>query len=359
MKKIINVGLAGFGMSGKIFQAPFLDADERFLIKKVYERTSEKSKEEYPYVEIVRTYEELLTDDIDLVIISTPNSQHYPMAKQAIEAGKNIIVEKPIATTSVEAEELCKLAKDKQVLFSVYQNRRLDGDFLTIKKLINSGELSDVLDYSVHYDRYVVGKSTKQWKTAGDKGTNILYDLGVHIIDQAVSLFGMPNEVYADFRKQREESGGIDNFGVILYYNDKKVSLFAGELVLENELRYSVHARKGSYVKYGTDAQEKLLIAGLRPGIKGWGEEEKECWGTLFTIEDGVKTSKKIRTEIGNYGNYYDNIYHVLAGEGELLVKPEEAVSVLRIIEAAIESNNEKRRIEFVTVQPCRNDCTN
>jgi predicted dehydrogenase len=267
------------------------------------------------------------------------------MAKLAIEAGKNTIVGKPIATTSVEAEELCKLAKEKHVLFSVYQNRRLDGDFLTIKKLIENGKLVEIIDYSAHYDRYVIGKSTKQWKAIGGKGTNTLYDLGVHIIDQAVSLFGMPIEVYADLRKQREESGGIDNFEVILYYQDKKVTLFAGELVLENDLRYVVHARNGSYIKYGTDAQERSLIAGLKPGNKGWGEESKEYWGTLYTIENGVKSIEKIRTEAGNYGNYYDNIYYVLKGEGELLVKPEESVGVLKVIEAAFESNKEKRRI--------------
>lgn len=347
MKNVINVGLAGFGMSGKLFQAPFLDADKRFHIKKVYERTTEKAKEEYPYIEIVRTFEELLTDDLDLVIISTPNSLHFPMAKQALEAGKNVIVEKPIATSSIEAEQLCKLAKEKKVLFSVYQNRRLDGDFLTIKKLITENRLGDILDYSARFDRYVVGKSSKQWKTVGEKGTDVLYDLGIHIIDQAVFLFGLPNEVYADFRKQREESGGIDNFEVILYYNDKKVSLFAGEVVLENGLHYVVHGRKGSYIKYGTDAQEKSLVAGLKPSDKGWGEEPEESFGILHTIENGVETRIKFPTEVGNYGNYYDNIFHVLAGEDELLVKPEETVHVLRIIEAAIESNKEKRRITF------------
>jgi predicted dehydrogenase len=347
MKRVINVGLAGFGMSGKIFQAPFLNADNRFRIKKVYERTTQRAKEEYPYVEIVNNFEELLTDDIDLVVISTPNILHYTMAKQALEAGKNVIVEKPVATTSSEADELCQLAKKKNVLFSVYQNRRLDGDFLTVKKLIDSEELGDILDYSARFDRFVTGKSSKQWKTVGDQGTNILYDLGVHIIDQAVCLFGLPHEVYADFRKQREESSDIDNFEVILYYGDKKVSLFAGEVVLENDLHFTVHGRKGSYVKYGRDAQEKLLIEGKRPGEKEWGVEPQEGWGILHTISNGIESRTKIETEIGNYGNFYDNIYHVLMGEGELLVKPEETVQVLRIIEAAIESIKEKRRIQF------------
>jgi predicted dehydrogenase len=350
MKEVIRVGLAGFGMSGKIFQAPYLHADERFQLKKVYERTSEHALEEYPYVEIVRSFEELLVNDIDLVIISTPNAFHFPMAKQAIEAGKNVIVEKPVAISSNEAEQLCFIAKEKKVLFSIYQNRRFDGDYLTVKKLVKDNILGEVLDYTARYDRYVIGKSKKLWKTVGEKGTDILYDLGVHIIDQAVSLFGLPKEVYADFRKQREESGGIDNFEVILYYDTKKVTLFAGELVLENSLRYTVHGRSGSYVKYGADLQEMKLIKGLRPKTKEWNEELQGQDGTLCLMEDGVEKRMTYPTEIGYYGHYYDNIYKVLHGEEELFVKPEEAVEVLRILEAAIQSNDEKRRIPYQSI---------
>lgn len=345
MPKKIKVGIAGFGMSGKIFQAPFLHADERFEIKKVFERTTESAKEEYPYVEIVRSFQELLTEDIDLVIISTPNAQHVPMAKEAIAAGKHVIVEKPIALTAVEAEELCELAKKKGVLLSVYQNRRFDGDFQTVKALIEAGKLGEVLDYEVHYDRYVKGKSSKVWKAKGGKGVGILYDLGVHVIDQAVYLFGIPKEVYADFRKQREESAGIDNFEVILYYNDKKVIISAGEVVAGPGPHFMVHGRDASYIKYGMDIQENALIVGERPGKVGWGVEPKESYGTLYTSENGVLTEAKVETKIGHYGNYYDNIYGVMTEGAELFVKPEEAVVVLKIIEAAEKSDEEKRRI--------------
>ena len=347
MNTIIRVGIAGFGMSGQIFQAPFLHADKRFQIKKVYERTTEKAKKEYPYVEIVRTYQELLTEDIDLIIISTPNMLHAQMAKEAMHAGKNVIVEKPVATTSMEAEELCLLAKEKGVLFSVYQNRRLDGDFLTLKNLIDSNSLGEVLDYEVHYDRYVRGKSSKEWKENGGPGIGILYDLGVHIIDQAVYLFGLPNEIYADFRKQRDETVGYDNFEVILYYKDKKAIISASEVVAGSGPHYMVHGRDGSYLKYGMDVQENALIAGERPGKDGWGEESAECYGTLYRNVSNRIEETKIKTIAGNYGKYYDNIYDALTSGAELLVKPDETVMILKIIEAAARSNAEKRRVVF------------
>ncbi len=343
----IRVGLAGFGMSGQIFHAPFIHADQRFELKKVYERTSNKSKQAYPSIELVRSFEELLTEDIDLVVISTPNQYHVPMATQAMKAGKNVIVEKPVAATSREAEELGRIAKTENVLFSVYQNRRLDGDFLTVKKLIETGRLGDVVDYECHYDRFVRGQSTKQWKRDGGKGIDVLYDLGIHLIDQAYALWGMPDEVYADMRKQREESSGIDNFEVILYYRDKKVILSAGEVVAMPGPRFMVHGRNGSFLKYGQDVQEGRLLMGARPGESAWGQDEESSFGTLYTVTDSGISPEKIVTEIGNYGGYYDNIYQAMTCGAELLVKPEETVDVLRIVEAAQASQNQKRRISL------------
>ena len=346
-ERTIQVGLAGFGMSGQVFHAPFISADPRFTLKKVYERTTDKAKQAYPDVEIVRTFEELLTEDIDLVVISTPNQYHVPMAAQAIRAGKNVIVEKPAAVTSQEAEELCRMAKEQGVLFSIYQNRRLDGDYLTVKKLIESGRLGEVVDYECHFDRFVTGQSAKQWKREGGKGINILYDLGIHLIDQAYALFGTPDEVYADMRKQRPESSGIDNFEVSLYYPDKKVILSASELVAMPGPRFMVHGRKGSFVKYGQDPQERSLISGMRPGGSDWGADAENHYGILaVAAEDGI-SQETIVTEAGNYGRYYDNFYHALRSGRELLVKPEEAVDVLRIVEAAQESQDQKQRIRL------------
>lgn len=343
----IYVGLAGFGMSGQIFQAPFLSCDPRFRLKKVYERTSNKAKQEYPEMEIVRNFEALLTSDIDLVVISTPNQYHVPMAIQAMRAGKHVVVEKPVAATSKEADELCRIAKNEKVLLTVYQNRRLDGDFLTVKKIIDENRIGEVVDYECHFDRFVNGKSTKQWKADGGKGIDLLYDIGIHLIDQVYSLFGMPDEVYADLRKQREESSGIDNLQVCLYYEDKKITLSAGELVAMPGPHFMVHGRKGSFIKYGQDVQESRLLCGMRPGNSEWGQEDETSFGALCTVTGQEFLQEKIPTEQGNYGKYYDNLYHAVKNGSELLVKPEEAVDVLRIVEAAQISSIEKRRIRL------------
>lgn len=345
----IRVGLAGFGLSGRIFHAPFLCADSRFSLRKVYERASERAREEYPQAEVVHSYEDLLTGDVDLVIVATPNLLHVPMVREAILAGKHVVVEKPAAASSREAAELRRLAEERRVLFTVYQNRRLDGDFLTVKKLIQEGRLGEVVDYECHFDRFIRGRRPKLWKAEGGRGVDLLYDLGVHIIDQAVTLFGLPEEVYGDLRRQRPESPGVDKFEVTLYYPDKRAILSAGELVAMQGPRYMVNGRKAAFLKYGLDPQESRLTRGLRPaGDPRWGEDDPASYGTLYTPgENGEVLAETIPTEIGNYGGFYDNLFRAIREGAPLLVKPEEAEAVLRILEAAQESTREKRRVPF------------
>ena len=311
----IRTAIAGFGLSGKIFQAPFIHADPNFELKKVYERKTERAKEEYPDVQIVRSFEELLTDDIDLVIISTPNDTHVPFAKQAMAAGKHVVVEKPVAATSTEAAELCAFAKKQGVVLSVFQNRRLDSDFLTVKNLIEAGELGEVLDYEAHYDRFERGVNPKPWKA------------------------------YADFRQQRPESPGIDNFEVILYYDKVKAILSAGEVVARQGPHYMVSGRRGTFIKYGEDVQEAALLAGKRPPAPDWDAEGEECWGTLYYDDGAQILEKKIPTVVSSYARYYENLYEVITAGAPALVPPEQTADVLRIIEAAQMSNAKKRRI--------------
>ena len=346
-KGIIRVGIAGFGLSGKIFQAPFLHANPHFEIKKIYERKTEKSREEYPYVQVVHHFSELLTEEIDLVVISTPNIFHFDMAKEAILAKKHVIVEKPAAIYAKDAQELLRLSKENNVVFTAYQNRRFDGDFLTVRQIVEDNVLGEILDVEIHYDRFVKGASSKAWKDEINAGANILYDLGVHIIDQTYTLFGMPNEVYADFRKQRESTVEFDSFELILYYNVAKVSLNAGEVVVKQGPRYRINGRNGSFVKYGIDPQEAALLSGARPPQKDWGKEKEESYGNLFVLEEDEITFKKIPTINGNYGKFYENIADVLINRAELIVKPEETIDVLKIIEAAIKSDHEKRRVQL------------
>ena len=346
----IRVGIAGFGMSAQIFHAPFLAADERYKICKFFLRSGEASKTEYPNAAIVRTYEELLTDDIDLIVLSVPNPLHYEMARQALLSGKHVVVEKPITRTAEEARALCDLAKQQGKILSVYQCRRFDGDFQTVQQIVQSGKIGEVVDYTGHFDRYWWGTSNKAWKTSGAPGINILYDLGVHIIDQAYTLFGLPNAVYADFQRQRQQTNApFDQFTVTLYYDTHHATLSAGEIVALPGPRFMVHGRRGSFLKYGGDTQEAALIAGKRPaGDPDWGKDTPENYGTLKVMgEKGAFTVEQVPTIPGNYGLFYDNLYHAITEGTELAVKPEQTVDVLRIIEAALQSGEEKRRIEL------------
>lgn len=335
---IIQVGIAGFGMSGQVFHAPFLDADPRFRIRKVFERTSSRAQKLYPYVETVRQFEGLLTEEVDLVVVSTPNPLHYPMARQALEAGKHVVVEKPAAATAQEVRDLIGLARQKGLLFTVYQNRRLDGDFRTIQALLAKNTLGQIVDYEAHFDRFVRGPYSKRWKAQGGRGISILYDLGVHLLDQVYVLFGMPQAVFADFRQQRDVSPGFDNFRLTLYYRDMQAAVSAGEVVALPGPHFQLHGRKGSFQKYGMDVQEAALIAGGKPGGAHWGEDSPEGYGTLAVdTGDGLEIFR-VPTIPGNYGDYYDSIYRCLTRGEEPLVNPEDAVQVLRIIEAATRS---------------------
>lgn len=347
MERIINVGLAGFGKSAKVFHIPLLKANSRFAVKAVFERSSGMAGLLCPQAAIVRNFQDLLACDIDLVVICTPNRFHYEMTKEAILANRNVVVEKPFAIKAAEALELCKLAKQKNVVLSVFQNRRWDGDFLTAKKIIQSGVLGKIVNYEAHYDRYSVFRHPVAWKEADIPGSGVLYDLGVHIADQAVQLFGMPVEVYADLRIQRENTVIIDYCHLELYYPDKKAILSMSKIVREQGPRIAVHGGLGSYVKYGIDPQEEALLDGGAPGGPSWGAEPREAWGILNTEIAGTALRCAVETERGNYPAYYHNIYDAISGGAELLVTPEQAYDVLRIIEAAIKSSETGSRVSL------------
>lgn len=346
--QIIQVGIAGFGVSGAVFQAPFLDIHPNFCIRKVFERTTNRSKERYPAVEVVRSFENLLDGDIDLVVISTPVQFHYQMAKQAILAGKHVVVEKPATATSSEMRELISLAERNHVLFTAYQNRRWDGDFRTVCQLIKQGLLGKLVDYEAHFDRFSRNSNTKQWKEADEPGTGVHYDLGTHLIDQAVTLFGMPQSLYGDLRTQREGDVAPDHFTAMLYYADGlRVLLSASQTVRENGPHFSLHGTDGSFQKYGMDVQEERLKAGGVPSESGWGMDQPQNWGKLNTVMNGVHFNGKVETVPGSYGMFYDNIYQVLTNGAELEVKPQQICQVLQLIEAVIESSQSGKRVYF------------
>ena len=256
-KKTIGTGIIGFGLSGKVFHAPFLHTNQGFEIKKIVERHKQESKSTYPYAQVVDDYNELLKDpEIELIVICTPNTSHFSMVKDCLKAGKHVIVEKPFTPTSKEADELIKLADSLGRKIFVYQNRRWDGDFLTIKKILKTGVLGNIQEYEAHFDRFKPEINSLAWREFPIPGAGILYDLGSHLIDQALALFGTPISVKADIQSQREGGEADDYFKLILKYNSLNVILTAGMLVEELGPRFVIHGVLGSYVKYGIDQQE-------------------------------------------------------------------------------------------------------
>ena len=348
MKKL-NVAILGFGMSGQVFHGPMLSSLSYYNISKILtsnSKTKELILKSYPNTEVVDNIEYILNDkDIDLVFVCTPNKYHFELTKKLLIADKNVVVEKPFTVTSKEADELIKLAKEKNKILSVYQNRRWDSDFLTVQKIIKNKVLGEIVEYEAHFDRYR-NNIKDNWREKNEDGSGILYDLGSHLIDQALVAFGLPNEVYADIRKQRKEAKVDDNFEIILGYDNLKVTLKVGMLVRGNLPRYILLGSNGSFIKYGIDNQEELLKQGYTPkNLATFGEEPEDIWGELNCDIDGVHFIGKIESEKGNYKAFYENIYKAILGEEDLKVDPRQSMDVIRIIELAIQSSIEKNSI--------------
>lgn len=345
MKKI-KVALVGFGFGGSVFHGPLIAAEEGFEVSKIQAHDPHRvaeAKKQFPNAEVVSYYDSILQDNtIMLVVITIPNFLHYPTAKRALEAGKNVVVDKPFTLSTEEAETLIALADKKDLLLTVFHNRRWDSDFLTIQKIIKKGSLGQLVEYEAHYDRYRDYIKEDAWKEEGRAGSGILYDLGSHLIDQALCLFGEPEKVFADLRKQRENSEVVDNFEVILYYPNLKVSLKAGMLVSQKGPRYQLIGRKGSFIKYGIDPQEEALKKGESPkDHPSWGQEQDAIWGTLNATINGDHFIGNIESEEGTYPLFYKNVYKVLLQRDTPLVKAVEAVLVIKIIELAERSNEQ------------------
>ena len=347
MKKI-KVAMAGFGKGGSIYNAPIISSIEGLEITRILTTSTENiktAKQDFPGAEVVSEYDRILEDsEIDLVIITTPNHLHKEFAEKALRAGKNVVVEKPFTPSVQEANELIALANSQNKILSVHHNRRFDSDFLSIQKLLKQKKLGDIVSYTSHFDRFRT-EVKDSWKEEKENpGSGILYDLGSHLIDQALVLFGPPSEVFADIRMQRKNAKVPDYFELLLFYPNLKVSLNAGMLVKEKGPTFSIHGSKGSFIKYGADPQEEHLKNGQKPNHSfDWGLESKKTWGTLNTLDE----TGTLKSERGDYRIFYQNIYNAILGTEELLVKPEQARDVIKVMELAIQSNAEKRRVEF------------
>ncbi len=348
MNKPINTGIIGFGLSGKVFHAPFIHSHPGFQLTTVVERRQQLSKDIYPAVNVLKNYHELLKDDsIDLVVVATPNIYHYPMVKECLLAGKHVVIEKPFVPTSVEADELIGLSQKAGKKIFVFQNRRWDGDFLTIKKLISEGTFGEVKYYEAHFDRFSPELKSGSWRDENLPGGGILYDLGAHLIDQALCLFGIPNSIKASIKAERTGSPVDDCFDLQLIYAGKIIVLKAGMMVREAGPRFIIEGTEGNFSKYGIDPQEAALKAGEMPVSDDWGLEKPEFHGTLGIGQATVFDISRIPTEKGNYMSFYDNVYEVLLKNKPQLILPEEARDVIFIIEKAFESNTKNETIKI------------
>ena len=345
---IIKTALLSYGMSGKIFHAPFIVANPGFKLVGSWERSQKKIQEDYPDAISYPTLESLLADDnIELVIINTPNNTHFDYATKALLANKHIVVEKAFTTTVAEGESLKALADKQQKKISVYQNRRYDSDFRTVKNIIEEKLLGEIVEAEFHYDRFKPIVGTKLHKETAGPGAGLLMDLGPHLIDEALCLFGMPQSVFADVRVTRPLSKVDDWFDLLLYYPSFRVRLKASGFVKEAIAANIIHGCNGSFIKPRADIQEADLLAGKKPGNINWGVEPESGYGLLHTEKDGIVVKEYILSAKGNYGDYYEGVYQALTTAVPMPVSAQEGINTITIIEAAVKSCAEKRVVEL------------
>ena len=343
MSPTVKVGLVGFGISAKVFHAPFITTVPGYELVSVVERTKNDSQQLYPGVRIVRSIEELLADaSIELVVITTPNETHLPYTLQALAAQKHVVLEKPFANSSGEAKQMVEAAKKSGRILSVYQNRRYVSDFITIREILEKRLLGDIHQFIAHYHRYRAEAKPNAWREDIRPGSGVLFDLGPHLIDQVLYLFGIPQTIYADIRKQRPHARVDDYFDIELNYGFLKVMLHAGMLVREAGPRYMIHGINGSFVKYGEDTQEAALRAGQPPTGDTWGHEPEHFHGLLHTEINGAIVKEVYPSKPGNYGNYYRSLYDSIVNGKDVTEKPEHGYNTIRLIELAFESNDKK-----------------
>ncbi|MES2525500.1 MAG: oxidoreductase [Bdellovibrionota bacterium] len=328
---MIRVGIIGFGLSGRVFHAPFFKSLPEYQVTRVLSSSAGKVHEHLPGVKVVKTLPEILQDDVDLIINCAPNDYHYSYTAEALKAGKHVVVEKPFVNTVTDGEKLIQIAKENGKILTVFQNRRYDGDFLTVKKLLSEGTLGDVTLFESHYDRFRP-EIKPGWREVEGPGTGVFYDLGPHLIDQAFVLFGKPDEYQIDLAAQRKGAIVPDYFHITLKYGMKRVILHSS-CMGNSSARFRIEGTKGNFIKHGMDQQEQALKAGILPDTENFGVDRED--GTLMTWENNLKAERKIKTEKGCYIRFYEELYEAITGKTSIVpVTAESALDVIRLISA-------------------------
>lgn len=341
---MINAALVSFGMSGRVFHAPFLDTNPKFNLVGSWERTHKNIQLIYPEAKSYTTYEELLSDPIvDLVIVNSPNDTHYEYAKKALLSGKHVVCEKAFTISADEAYELDLIAIKVNKKLAVYHNRRYDADFLTIQKLIRENAIGEFLDIQISFERYRTTLSPKVHKETLTPGAGLLMDLGPHLMDQALILSGVPDAIFADIRTTRKASLVDDYFMILMYYPTHRILLTSGMVFMQQLPGYKIYGTKGCYIKNRSDVQEADLIAGKKPGTANWGVELPDNYGILSTDENGIITNQTIPSLAGNYGIFYEQMAKAILEDQQEPVTAIEAATIIKMLEAAKESNSTKK----------------
>lgn len=353
MKQKFAVGVVGFGFASQTFHVPLIQATPHLELVAISSSDADKVHASLPEVAVEAKPQALFArSDIDLVVIPTPNQTHFPLAKAALAAGKHVVVDKPFTVTVSEAKTLRGLAEEADRLLSVFHNRRWDSDYLTLKALLASGELGRLVSFESRFDRFRPDVQDR-WREQAQPGGGIWYDLGPHLLDQALELFGMPRGILLDLAVSRDGAKTDDDFVALLDYEERRVTLKASALIAEPTPRFAAHGTRGSYVKYGLDPQEDRLKAGETPGPE-WGVDTDH--GTLRTWDENAQSlvAREHPTLPGDYLAYYQGIADAMAGQAENPVEVGSALKVMTLLEAGLDSYRQQRWVKLSEGQGMR-----
>jgi scyllo-inositol 2-dehydrogenase (NADP+) len=348
----IGVGVVGFGLAGRAFHSAVISRVPGLRLAAIVQRSGEQAAQSYPEARVVRSFDELLTiPDIRLVVIASPNHTHFDFAKRALEAGRDVLVDKPFANSVAEALELVQLAKARGRVLTVYQNRRFDGDFAAIRELVAAGTLGRIVNFETHYDRYRPNLKPGVWREQSGAGSGIWSDIGPHLIDHAMVLFGEPESITADIRIVRDHAVADDCFDVALHYPNKlRATLSSSILAAATRARFVLQGTLGTFVKQSFDPQEIGLRFDRIPATGPWGAEPEESWGVLTTPEgDGFKTRRIAGLPV-DYRNFYAHLRDALLGQAQPEVSPQAALNVMQVLELARQSSVTRCTVPYTRV---------
>jgi predicted dehydrogenase len=337
----LRTGVLGYGIAGRVFHAPLISSTPGLALSAIVTTDPDRRAQAsaaYPDAELLDTADDLFASGIDLVVIGTPNKTHVDLALAAIDRGIAVVVDKPFAPTAAEARRVVDAAKAKGVPLTVFQNRRWDSDFRTVREVVASGKLGNLSRFESRYERWVP-EIWDNWREFGapEEAGGLLYDLGAHLVDQALQLNGPVRSVYAELNRRRPGALVDDDvFVALAHTNGVRSHLWASAAAADHGPRFRLLGDQAAFTSHGMDGQEDALVAGLRPGQPGWGVEPESAWGSLGLLDD----IKPVASEPGAYEQFYVQLVTALRDGGPLPVDPESAIAALEIIEDAFESAN-------------------